>query len=124
MTSSMVKHSFAVALVATAWYICQYARLMGSEKAGHFIRQMLAHSATRSFLNSGMVFQIDGNLGGTAGIAEVLIQSHTGILQLLPALPAAFPQGYVRGLRIAGRRAVDIRWENGTMTAHRIYTVD
>ena len=47
-----------------------------------------------------------------------------GEVKLLPALPAAFPQGYVRGLRITGRRAVDIRWENGTMTAHRIYTGD
>ena len=99
-----------------AWYICQYARLMGSEKAGHFIRQMLAHSATRSFLNSGMVFQIDGNLGGTAGIAEVLIQSHTGILQLLPALPAAWKQGSVKGLRARGGYTVDMDWDNGALT--------
>lgn len=99
-----------------AWYICQYARLMDSEKAGHFIRQMLAHSATRSFLNSGMVFQIDGNLGGTAGIAEVLLQSHTGILQLLPALPAAWKQGSVKGLRARGGYTVDMDWDNGALT--------
>ena len=72
--------------------------------------------AADSFFNGRRIFQIDGNLGAVAGITETLIQSHTGIIHLLPALPPAWQNGNVTGLAARGAVKADIRWENGRLT--------
>jgi alpha-L-fucosidase 2 len=98
-----------------AWYICEHARMLDGNMTGQNIRRMVTAAKTRNFLNGWDVFQIDGNLGATAGIAEALLQSHTGILHLLPALPPDWKEGSVTGLKSRGGHTVDMFWSGGEL---------
>ncbi|MFD2333655.1 glycoside hydrolase N-terminal domain-containing protein [Cohnella sp. GCM10020058] len=103
-----------------AWLVNLWARLGNGDEAHRYVTQLLAKSTYPNLLDAHPPFQIDGNFGGAAGIAEMLLQSHAGELRIIPALPAAWPNGSVRGLRARGGYRVDIDWRDGEWSEVRL----
>jgi alpha-L-fucosidase 2 len=99
-----------------AWFILCRARLNQSEEVYKNLQQMISSSTYPNMLNHQPPFQLDGNMGTAAGIAEMLIQSHDKYIILLPALPAELSSGHARGLRARGGFELDFSWVDGKIT--------
>lgn len=104
-----------------AWIINMYAVLGDGKKAYECLRRLLTKSTYDNLWDGHPPFQIDGNFGGTAAIANMLVQDRNGEVKILPALPKEFEEGYVKGLCIKGKKAVDIAWKEGKVSEYRIY---
>jgi alpha-L-fucosidase 2 len=103
-----------------AWIMNHYAKLWDGEAAHENILKMLSQSTYPNMFDKHPPFQIDGNFGATAAIAQMLVQSDSDRVVLLPALPKTWGNGYVKGLKLVGNAEIDLAWSEGKLTCCEI----
>ena len=104
-----------------AWIINVFAILGDRENTYKYLKLLLTQATHNNLWGDHPPFQIDANFGGTAGIANMLVQDRNGEVKILPSLPQEFENGYVKGLRIKNGKSVDIKWSNGKVKDYQIY---
>jgi alpha-L-fucosidase 2 len=112
---------------ARTWRIWCWARLLDGERAAGIFNEMIAEQGFENLMTCQQVpgdrrLQVDGSMSTPGFMAEMLLQSHQGELHLLPALPAEWPQGGVKGLRARGGFSVDMDWRHGRLTRAVIHS--
>ncbi|ANW95362.1 alpha-L-fucosidase [Wenyingzhuangia fucanilytica] len=116
-----IQHGGGATGWSSAWLINQYARLGDGDLAEKSLKTLLSKRISHNLFGQHPPFQIDANFGATAGISEMLIQSHTGEIRLLPALPSNWKNGEVKGLCTKGGFVVDIKWQDGNLVSAKIH---
>ena len=104
------------------WKLNQWARLHDGNRAYTLYKNLLKHGTNDNLWDSHPPFQIDGNFGGTAGITEMLLQSHAGFIHLLPALPDVWHDGQLTGVRARGNFTLDLHWRDNNLTEATVHS--
>ena len=102
---------------------CVYARLFEAEHSYELIADVLQTKCHGNLWTTHPPFQIDANFGYAAAVNEMLAQSHTGEIHLLPALPKAWPKGQVKGMRLRGGFELDMQWADGKLLEAKVRNV-